>query len=161
MRHNTPYGAGAYAAIGIETGVAAADPLGLVIMLYDGAIQAILHAEGRLAARDVEGRGRFTSKAIDIVKQGLSASLDTRAGGELAQSLDSLYDYMIRRLFEANRDSSVAAFGEVKTLLSELRGAWLLLRESSGGNANSLGRAARSDAAPARALVALATRSAA
>ena len=130
MHHQTPYGASAYRAIGIETGVAAADPLGLVVMLYDGAIQAILRAEASLASHDIEGRGAYTSKAIDIVRQGLAASLDRQIGGELAESLGALYDYMGQRLFTANLRGDINVFVEVRKLLTELRQSWMTLRAS-------------------------------
>lgn len=130
MHHQTPYGAGAYSAIGIETGVDATDPLGLVIMLYDGAVQAILRAEHHLANGEIEARGRYTSRAIDIVNLGLASSLDSKAGGELAESLASLYDYLSRRLVDANRGGHADIYIEVRTLLSELRGSWAALRAS-------------------------------
>ena len=128
MLSRNPYGASAYRAIGIETGVAAADPLGLVVMLYDGAIQAIVRAENHLAQGEIEARGRYTSKAIDIVVQGLSASLDSAVGGPLVDSLAALYDYMGRRLFAANLRGDVAIYAEVRALLLELRASWVMLR---------------------------------
>jgi flagellar protein FliS len=130
MYHQTPYGAGAYSAVGIETGVDAMDPLGLVVMLYDGAIQAIFRAEQALANGVIEARGRYTSKAIDIVNQGLLASLDQQVGGDLAGGLASLYDYMSRRLFDANLKADLTIYAEVRTLLGELRESWSTLRRS-------------------------------
>ncbi len=130
MHHQTPYGAGAYRAVGIETGVDATDPLGLVIMLYDGAVQAVLKAEQHLANGEIEARGRFTSRAIDIVRLGLASSLDRKAGGDLADSLASLYDYLVRRLVDANRAGDATIYQEVRGLLGELRGSWSALRVS-------------------------------
>ena len=130
MHHPPRFGASAYSAIGIETGIAAADPLGLVIMLYDGAIQAIVRAESAMALGDIQGRGAFTSKAIDIIQQGLAASLDTRVGGTLAESLAALYDYMGRRLLIGNLRSEQAAYSEVRKLLVDLRESWLGLRRT-------------------------------
>ncbi len=126
----TPYGAGAYSAVGIETGVDAVDPLGLVVMLYDGAIEAIFRAEQHLAQGEIEGRGRYTSKAIDIVNQGLLASLDPHVGGAVATSLASLYDYMCRRLLDANLKADPTIYAEVRVLLSELRESWRTLRRA-------------------------------
>ncbi len=135
MHHPTPYGANAYRAIGIETGVAAADPLGLVVMLYDGAIQAILRAEAGLGAGQIEQRGVYTSKSIDIIRQGLVASLDMRTGGSLAESLRALYDYMSNRLFEANLKGDAAIYAEVRDLLDGLRQAWVTLRTTTQSGA--------------------------
>lgn len=130
MHHQTPYGANAYRAIGIETGVAAADPLGLIVMLYDGAVQAIVRAEHHLASGEIEARGRYTSKAIDIVNQGLASSLDRRVGGDLAEGLASLYEYMSRRLFAANLSGDALIYAEVRQLLVELRESWSTLHRS-------------------------------
>ena len=135
MHHPTPYGASAYRAIGIETGVATADPLGLIIMLYDGAIQAIGRADLHHVQGDIEARGLNTSKAIDIIKQGLAASLDKRVGGALAESLSSLYEYMGRRLFAANMSGDRAIYAEVRSLLGELRESWIALRRSQAPGA--------------------------
>jgi flagellar secretion chaperone FliS len=134
MLQQNPYGASAYRAVGIETGVAAADPLGLVIMLYDGAIQAIARAERHLERGEIEARGLYTSKAIDIVTQGLSASLDLRVGGPLAESLASLYEYMGRRLLAANHRGDRSIYAEVSALLLELRVSWVALQTSNRAN---------------------------
>ena len=130
MHHKTPYGAGAYRAVGIETGVDATDPLGLVVMLYDGAIQAIFRAEHYLSTGEIEARGRYTSRAIDIVNQGLVSSLDRKVGGELAGSLASLYDYISRQLFAANLKGDATIYAEARTLLGELRESWNVLRRA-------------------------------
>ena len=132
MLQRTPHGASAYRAIGIETGVAAADPLGLVVMLYDGAVQAIARAEGCLTRGDIEARGRYTSKAIDIIGRGLGASLDRHVGGALAESLGALYDYMGRRLVSANLAGDRAIYEEVRVLLVDLRVSWVALRLTTG-----------------------------
>lgn len=151
MHHPAPYGASAYRTVGIETGVAAADPLGLVIMLYDGAIHAIGRAELHLVQGDIEARGFNTSKAIDIINQGLAASLDKRVGGTLAESLSSLYEYMGRRLFAANMSGDRAIYAEVRSLLGELRESWIALRQSQTlGNWPADGPGKQPVRAPAR-----------
>lgn len=132
MLQQTPYGANAYRAIGIETGVAAADPLGLVVMLYDGAVQAIARAEGHLLQGEIEARGHYTAKAIDIIVQGLGASLDRRIGGALGEGLGALYDYMGRRLASANLTGDRAAYQEVRLLLVDLRVSWVTLQLTKG-----------------------------
>ena len=152
MLQPTPYGANAYRAIGIETGVAAADPLGLVVMLYDGALQAIARAEGHLAQGEIEARGIYTSKAIDIINQGLGASLDRRVGGALADSLGALYDYMARRLFAANLHGDRAIYAEVRSLLVELRASWVTLRSNQGPGVETDARAVESSRHAGRSL---------
>lgn len=153
MHHPTPYGASAYRAIGLETGVDAVDPLGLVVMLYDGAVQAIVRAERHLQAGEIEARGAYTSKAIDIVVQGLSASLDMRVGGTLAEGLWSLYEYMGRRLVAANLHGDASIYQEVRALLIDLRASWQELRTNGGAPAPApAGKTARYGASGAAAL---------
>jgi flagellar protein FliS len=56
--------------------------------------------------------------------QGLRTSLDAEKGGDIAANLDSLYEYMGRRLLEANMNNDTAILDEVNTLLSEIKLGW-------------------------------------
>jgi len=118
-------GVNAYTNVGLETGVASASPLKLIIMLYDGALAALLGAKANMAAGNIAAKGSAISKAITIIDNGLRASLDKSAGGEIADNLDALYDYMSRRLLEANIKNDVGIVGEIHGLLADLRGAWV------------------------------------
>ncbi|HRQ59074.1 MAG TPA: flagellar export chaperone FliS [Azoarcus taiwanensis] len=116
--------ASAYAKVGVETSVSTADPHKLILMLYDGALMAIATAKQAIGAKNVAGKGKAISKAIEIIASGLDASLDHDAGGELAGRLSSLYDYMIDRLLYANIHDSTAALEEVAELIGGLRESW-------------------------------------
>lgn len=116
--------ASAYAQVGVETGVATASPHKLILMLFDGAILSIAKATTAMDSKDIAGKGMATSKAIEIIVNGLKASLDQSVGGELAVRLAALYDYMAERLLYANMNNSRAAFDEVNGLLHSLREAW-------------------------------------
>jgi len=117
-------GANAYARVGVETGVLSADPHKLILMLFDGAILAIATAKAAMDTKDIPAKGQAISKAIEIIMNGLKASLDEGAGGELAQRLAALYDYMSERLLYANLHNSRPALDEVSGLLHGLREAW-------------------------------------
>lgn len=117
-------GANAYAKVGIETGVIAASPHKLIVMLFDGAIVAISNAIQYLNADDVAAKGQAISKAIAIIENGLRASLDKKAGGEIASSLDALYEYMTNRLLLANINNQVEMLVEVQNLLRDLKASW-------------------------------------
>lgn len=117
-------GASAYARVGIETGVAAASPHKLIVMLFDGALSALSNAQQQMKNGSIPDKGQSISKAIAIIENGLRASLDREAGGTIANSLDALYEYMSNRLFEANLKNDPALISEVQKLLSELKGAW-------------------------------------
>lgn len=114
----------AYAQVGVETGVAAADPHKLILMLYDGTLAAIARARLAIERNDIPAKGGAISKAIEIIDLGLKASLDVKAGGALAERLATLYDYMLNRLLAANLRNDVGALDEIARLLNELRGAW-------------------------------------
>ena len=117
-------GANAYAKVGLETGVVAASPHQLTLMLLEGAMTAIVNAGMHMQAREIEKKGNSISKAIMIIENGMRASLDKKAGGEIAASLDSLYDYMGRRLMLANVHNDQAMLKEVHGLLGGIKSAW-------------------------------------
>jgi flagellar protein FliS len=123
------HAAQAYARIGLETGVAAASPQRLIVMLYDGALAALAEARAHIIAGRTAQKGRAIGKAISIVDEGLKAALDVGQGGEIARSLMQLYDYVSRRLLIANLRDDVALIDEANQLLTELRGAWATLAE--------------------------------
>jgi flagellar protein FliS len=93
-------------------------------MLFDGAIAALSLARIHMAAGEIPQKGAAISKAIDLISNGLLASLDMEAGGELAERLAALYDYMTQRLLFANLKNSLATLDEVVELLTSLRDAW-------------------------------------
>jgi len=125
MFGNTRAGANAYRQMGVDTDVLAASPHQLVTMLFDAALRAMDTAAMQLDAGDIEGKGRSIGKAIEIVGSGLAASLDLARGGEIAQRLSSLYDYVVQRLVEANIASDRAGIDEARELLTQIRTAWV------------------------------------
>jgi len=111
----------------VETGVCAASPQKLIIMLYDGAVTSLLSAKAALAKGDVAGSGAAVSKAISIIQQGLRPALDSDPEGEIVQNLRALYDYLVNRLLLANLKGDAASLDEAMALLSDLKGAWEVL----------------------------------
>lgn len=116
--------ASAYAKVGVETDVTSASPHKLILMLYDGALAQIHSAKLAMANKNIPVKGQHISKAIDIIINGLKVSLNMEAGGELAERLDALYDYMSERLLYANLHNNSSALDEVVELLESLRSAW-------------------------------------
>lgn len=117
-------GANAYSQVNLETAVQSADPHQLILMLYDGALLALAEATVAIEQKDVPKRAKAISHAIAIIQDGLHASLDVEAGGELGQRLAALYDYMVERLTQANATNNAATVQEVSGLLRTLREAW-------------------------------------
>lgn len=126
---NTTSAINTYTKIGIESSVSAADPHKLIAMLYQGALLAISSAKNQILRQETAAKGISISKAIMIIDEGLKSSLDKNAGGELAQDLSALYDYMNQRLLIANLKSDTAVLDEVSRLLAELKGAWESIRQ--------------------------------
>lgn len=113
-----------YSRIGLETGVAAANPHKLIVMLYEGAISACNLAVPHIQNKAFAEKGIALSKAIMIIESGLRVSLNKEAGGEIAESLDALYAYMSNRLYIANLKNEAKPVHEVVKLLGELKSAW-------------------------------------
>ena len=117
-------GANAYAKVGLETGVVAASPHKLIVMLFEGAIVAINNAKAHMTAGQFEDKGRAITKAVLIVDEGMRGSLDKKAGGDIAANLDSLYVYIIQCLMRGNLRNDQALLDEALMLLLDLKGAW-------------------------------------
>ncbi len=118
------HGLAVYAAVKAETDVACADPHQLVLMLFEAALAAVHRASERMRVRDMATKGTAVSKAIQIIEEGLMASLDMQAGGALAERLRGLYQYMTRRLLFASVKNDPTGLDEVAKLLGDLKEAW-------------------------------------
>lgn len=113
----------AYGSIAAHGGVEAANPHRLVQMLMEGALQKLLAARLAIQQENVAAKGENISWAISII-DGLRDGLDIEKGGEIAANLDDLYDYMGRRLFEANLRSDLTILDEIVGLLRDIKTAW-------------------------------------
>lgn len=114
----------AYTKIGRDMGVETADPHKLILMLYDGALLALALAIAHLERNDRAAMSEELVRAGNIIAQGLRDSLDPKSGGEIAERLSALYDYMNVRLQFANIKCDKKAIEEVTGLLRELKSAW-------------------------------------
>ena len=116
-------GADAYRSIRTAGSVEDASPHQLIDMLLSGAIERISQARGALQQGDVARKGSAIGQAISIVEE-LRASLDHERGGELTANLEALYDYLQRRLLEANLRNDDAALAETAGLLGTVLEGW-------------------------------------
>ena len=125
---NTSAAIKAYNKVGVESNVVGADPHKLISMLFEGALLSIAKAQNGIKRNDIPVKSDAIFKASAIITEGLVASLDMKAGGEIAKNLASLYGYMITRLVTANMNNDVAILDEVSNLLAGLKDAWDSIR---------------------------------
>lgn len=118
----------------LESTILSADPLELVRLLYRAASDAVRKAATHLAAGRIAERSRQISRAHAILSE-LLATLDHSRGGALSGRLAGLYDYMQRRLLEANIHQRPEPLAEVESLLSTLLKGW---EQISANNADAL-----------------------
>jgi len=118
--------------------VMTASPGQLVLMLFDGALRALAIAreafarpEADIARLQVINQQLLKAQAIIAELQG---GLNFEAGGDVATSLDRVYEYYNRRLFEANLRKQVAPVVEVEQLIGELRAGWAEMLAKQGGS---------------------------
>lgn len=106
-----------------RTKVLTADPKRLVLMCYEGTIDNLKIGKQQIAQKDYEGKARALTKAQDIIDE-LLCALDYEKGGSIAKNLDSLYNYMLRRIIHVDLKNDLRAVDEVIGMLTELKAAW-------------------------------------
>jgi flagellar protein FliS len=126
----------AHARSRVAAGVAPATPQHLVVMLHDGAVEAVAAAKTALGRGNVRARSASICKAISVIERGLRPTLRANTGSDAAAELMVLYGYIVNRLLYANLRKDAASLDEAVHLLQELREAW----EALEGNGRAVGR---------------------
>lgn len=122
----TPTGAAAaqaYRKLDAQGTIENASPHRLIQLLMERTLTRIGIARAHMEREESRQKGRAIGDAIDLIN-GLQASLNHDADARLAESFDALYDYMMRRLLEANLHDDPAILDEVSGLMKELKEAW-------------------------------------
>ena len=115
-----------YGAVMVETGVSEADGTQLVQMLLDGLIESLNVAEGHIKRKAIAEKSQHLTRAGRIVL-GLQSALDFEQGGDVARTLNELYQYVTRRLLHINIRNDLDALNEVRELMQQVRDAWALV----------------------------------
>jgi flagellar protein FliS len=112
----------------LKSQVMTASPEQLQMMLYDGAIRFCEQARQDMQAEDIGTQHDRLLRAQRIVLE-LSGNLKADMFPELCGKLASLYNYVYRRLIDANLQRDAAALDEAMDLLRYQRDTWQLLLE--------------------------------
>lgn len=112
-----------YQSVNTQAQAVDASPHRLIQMLMEGGLTRIAQARGAMERQQTAMKGELIGKAIGIIG-GLRAGLDLQQGGELAANLDSLYQYMVSRLLEANVKNDATSLDEVAGLLRNVKSGW-------------------------------------
>jgi flagellar protein FliS len=107
----------------LEQKILSSDPVELIQLLYQGAIDAVLKARTFLANGDIAQRSAAISKSMNILAE-LEGCLNQKDGGEISRNLARLYEYMQIRLLDANMQQADGPLSEVLGLLESLADAW-------------------------------------
>lgn len=114
----------AYQTAGLEAEILGSSPHRLIKLLFDGAFAHICKARQHMLAGNIQGKAEAITRAVDLISRGLRASLNLNEGGELAQSLDDLYEYIGLQLVKAHLQNDPALLDEAEKLLWQLADAW-------------------------------------
>lgn len=118
-----------YQAVKVDAGVQGASSHELIQMLLDGLTERIAQAKGAMQQKNFEAKGDRINSASQIILA-LRDYLDIEKGGELAQNLDALYEYLLRRVFEAHLKNDQAILDECAELVENISSGW---RDMSAG----------------------------
>ena len=121
----------AYTQTKAQSGVESASATQLITMLLEGALERVAKAQGHMERGELAEQGEVIGKAIEIVAS-LDSYLDHDKGGEVSKTLESLYDYIVRQLYQANLKNDVSVLEEVASLLTEVRAGWVESTKNQG-----------------------------
>lgn len=122
---NTAHALNAYTQTKVQT---TSNPLDLIVMLYDGAIDFLDKASAAINMKETQVKIRYIDKTMAIIDE-LLHSLNIEAGGDVALNLQDLYVYMMKELLLANLKNDGDKVRQVASLLKELRTAWAGIKD--------------------------------
>jgi len=116
----------AYQSVSVHGAVDEADPHRMVLMLMSAVMERLAKVRGCIERGEIVQRTKMLHSCVVLIGE-LRGSLNLDEGGELAQNLSSLYEYMVRRLLLANLKGDLAIVAEITSLMTEIRDAWVAI----------------------------------
>lgn len=122
-----------------QNSVTTASPGELTLMLYNGCLKFLHKAKEAIVEKNIVEKNKNLQKAQAIINEFmLTLNMDI----EVSKNMLALYEYMNRRLIEANVKSDIAIIEEVEGLVTEFRDTWKevlrINRQQQYGNANQI-----------------------
>ncbi|MBW7861405.1 MAG: flagellar export chaperone FliS [Rhodocyclaceae bacterium] len=114
----------AYQTGGLEAEILGSSPHRLIKLLFDGAFAYIARARAHMAAGETQAKAEAITRAVDVISRGLRASLNLEKGGDLARSLDDLYEYIGLQLVKGHLQNDPVLLDEATELLHQIADAW-------------------------------------
>lgn len=123
-------GINAYKKGNLKQDLAAADPHKITLLLMQGALDRLAYAKGAMERKDMAAKSDYLSRVTAIIMN-LRDTLDVEIGGEVAQNMFALYNYMIERTTDAHVKNDLNMLDEVISLLTPIRDAWVQIPETA------------------------------
>mmetsp|Transcript_55579 Transcript_55579/g.176470 ORF Transcript_55579/g.176470 Transcript_55579/m.176470 type:complete len:143 (-) Transcript_55579:286-714(-) len=123
-------GINAYKKGSLKQDIATADPHRLTLMLMQGALDRMAYAKGCMERKDFAGKSEHLSR-VNAILINLRDTLDLDVGGEIAENLYALYEFMVQRLLDANVQNNLQIMDEVINLLLPIKTAWAGIPEDA------------------------------
>ncbi|WP_080452162.1 flagellar export chaperone FliS [Legionella pneumophila] len=120
-----------YKTIELQTRIETASPHELIDLLLQGARSHIATAQGNIQRNQIKEKGEHIGKAISII-EGLKMSLNHDKGGEIAENLLQIYDYVQQILLKANLKNDEDLLAQSNMLLAEVHQAWQAINSNAG-----------------------------
>lgn len=113
----------AYSTIGSHSGIEGATPHRLIQLLLESALDRLAKTKGYMMRTEVAAKCSSINRVVEILAH-LRGCLDSELDSPIRVNLESLYVYMSKRLYVANRDNDLVALDEVSQLFREIKSGW-------------------------------------
>lgn len=122
-----------------QNSVTTASPGELTLMLYNGCLKFLSRAKQAIDEKNIQEKNTNLQKAQAIIAEFMSTlNMDI----EVSKNMLALYEYMNRRLVEANMKNDIAIVEEVEGMITEFRDTWKevlrINRQQQYGNVNQV-----------------------